>query len=238
MGTRTVKILFWAIFPLFLWDCTSDIEPDPSSIGIDHFPLEIGDFRVYEMETVKFTFSGAADSSVFQLKESVVDSFENQEGGTTFVLNRFSRDNSSDPWVLDSAWSARSNNFRAIVVENNEPYVKLVFPAEENKEWNGNSLNARDEDEYLMEDVFQEFTLEAPDSLNEFFANTITVVQNDFDDKITRTDIRKEVYALDIGLIYKETTILSFCSDPNCLGQEIIESGRYLKQTLIDFGKE
>jgi len=223
---------------LLLGGCDSNIEPDPSSIGIDHFPLAIGDFRVYQMETVKFTFSGDADTSVFQLKEAVVDSFENQEGGITFVLNRFSRDSSLDPWILDSAWSARKNNFQAILVENNEPFVKLTFPAQEDKLWNGNTLNSRGEDVYIMEDVFQEFTLDSPDSLDDLFDNTITVVQSDFDDKITRTDLRKEVYALNIGLIYKETTILSFCSDPNCLGQEIIESGRDLKQTLIDFGKE
>ena len=82
------------------------------------------------------------------------------------------------------------------------------------------------------------FFLFSFDDLSEEWSNTVTVVQGDFDDGITRTDLRTEVYALDIGLVYKSSRIVEFCADPDCLGQEIIEIGSDLEQRLIDFGNE
>ena len=70
------------------------------------------------------------------------------------------------------------------------------------------------------------------------FGNTITVIQNDFRDNITMNDVRTEVYAENIGLVYKNIEILQFCADPDCVGLEIVEVGRKLKQKIIDFGKE
>lgn len=220
---------------LTLQNCNESIEADPSTLGLDHFPLQVGDFRDYKVQQIDYRFNGEVDTSRFQLRENVTDFFVNEEGGNTFLVNRFLRQESEDPWMPDSLQTARKTAFQAIQVENNQPLVKLVFPAEEGKTWDGNGSNGRETDEYQMVDVFQPFTAQ---SGSEQFTNTITVIQNDFDDGITRTDIRTEVYALDIGLIYRSSRIVSFCSDPDCLGQEIIEIGQDWQQSLIDFGTE
>ena len=215
--------------------CSETLEPDPGSLGIDHFPLEVGNYQDYEVQQINYRFSGEVDTMRFQLRVRVADSFGNEEGGTSFLLNRSIREDSLSPWVLDSVWSSRKTAFQAIQVESNQPLVKLVFPFEEEQTWDGNSLNGKNPDEYRMVNVFQPF---ATSSGSEEWSNTVTVVQGDFDDGITRTDLRTEVYALDIGLVYKSSRIVEFCADPDCLGQEIIEIGSDLEQRLIDFGNE
>ena len=190
--------------------CTSDaVEPIDDQVGFNHFPLEVGDFRVFQIDEVLYNFDGQIDSNQFQIKELVADSVTNSEGGITFTIHRFRRMSDTVSFTLDSVWTARRTPIQGIVVENNIPFVKLIFPVEEDLSWDGNVLNTLDFDEYVMMDVFQEFS---PDSLNgTTFSNTITVVQNDFQDQITRNDVRIEVYAKDIGLVYKELEQLSFC---------------------------
>ncbi|MCZ6521759.1 MAG: hypothetical protein O6848_09720, partial [Bacteroidetes bacterium] len=139
-------------------------------------------------------------------------------------------------WSLDSVWTTRRTAIQGIVVENNTPFVKLVFPVDENKTGDGNVLNTKEFDEYQMVNVFREFVIDSLESIS--FGNTITVIQNDFRDNITMNDVRTEVYAENIGLVYKNIEILQFCADPDCVGLEIVEVGRKLKQKIIDFGKE
>ena len=72
----------------------------------------------------------------------------------------------------------------------------------------------------------------------EQYANTIKVIQSDFDDGITRVDLRTEIFTQDIGLVYKNTRKVAFCTDLDCLGLEVIEIGSDWEQSLIDFGSE
>ncbi len=67
------------------------------------------------------------------------------------------------------------------------------------------------------------------------FADCIEVNQNDDDDKIVRTDIRKEVYARDVGLIAREIRILNYCT-AGCIEFGEIESGVEYVQTIKSYG--
>ena len=49
---------------------------------------------------------------------------------------------------------------------------------------------------------------------------------------VTFRDLRKEVYADSIGLVEKEYEQFKFCTVGPCALQEIVQSGRYYKETL------
>ena len=234
--SKWLKYLMGVSFFVSVACSNETINPGGQRVGFDHFPLEIGLFREYEVEEINFLFNGQTDTSNFLLRELIVDSVENVDGTLNYTLHQFSRQDTTQTWSLDSVWTTRRTAIQGIVVENNTPFVKLVFPADENKTWDGNVLNTNDIDEYQMVNVFREFVIDSLESIS--FDNTITVVQNDFRDHITMNDVRTEVYAENIGLVYKEIEILLFCADPDCVGLEIIEVGRKLKQKIIDFGKE
>jgi len=229
------KILFTLFGIVLLWFACNpkELMPDTTRVGFDFFPLQVGNFRVYQVEEITKTVLFGNDTARFQLKESLVDSFPGLGGDIIYLLHRSKRLSASDTWELDSVWAVRRNQSQAVTVESNVPFIKLVFPIDENKIWDGNKLNSMENDAYEMRNLFASF-----DTGLTVFEETLTVIQNEKLDSIDILDFRKEVYGLNIGLIYKSSSLLEWCDDPDCLGQRIIEQGRILKQTIIDYGKE
>ncbi len=229
-GSINYAVIVLVVLSL-LQSCSSDsIEPDTSRVGFDYFPLETGLFRIYDVEDITFSVLGN-DTANFQLKEQVVDSFQNQNGDFTFILHRFSRADDSQPWGLDSVWTARRTPWQAIVVENNVPFIKLSFPIKLDSVWDGNALNIGEKDEYFITELFGSITV------NEQELVTIKVNQEEQEDIIAK-NTRNETYGKDVGLVAKNKVAIEFCNETDCFGQQIIERGSSLKLTLIEFGKE
>lgn len=213
-----------------LVSCDDPLAPDPLATGLSYFPLEVGTYRSYQINSITYSQFAPNDTVEFQLKETVVDSFLVQDQAV-FVLHRFNRLSSEDPWELDSVWTARRNQNHAVVVENNVPFLKMVFPLRINKTWDGNLLNTMPEDEYEITEVEGQMDVTAGS-----FAPVMTIFENNDPDTLIFQDIRKSVYAPEIGLIYKMSSILNFCNlTPDCLGT--LESGIKFEQMLIDYGK-
>ena len=223
-------LLICVIAVLFL-NCSDTIDPDPDVLGYNYFPLNIGDYRTYQVNQITYSLFAPTDTAQFLRKELVVDTFQTQNE-TNFVLHLFSRRSDQDPWELDSVWTARRTQNHAIVVENNIPFVKMVFPVRENKTWDGNLFNAQPMDEYEITEIGG--FLETPAGN---FNNLLTIFENNDPDTLIFQDIRQAVYAGDVGLIYQKSSILNYCNtDPDCLGT--LESGIKFDQILIDYGKE
>ena len=221
---------FLLIF-LLCTSCDSDtLEPDASRLGYNFFPLEKGLFKVYDVEEIQYSVLGF-DTTSYQLKELVADSFLNQTATYTYVIHRFSRPGENAPWGLDSVWTARQTPIQAITIENNISFVKLVFPVKEDVVWDGNVLNANETDEYVIRDLNDTRTY------NDVEVRTVSVLQGDEEDLLIR-DFREEIFAEHIGLVEKTFIQLAFCNDSECFGQKVIERGRALQLTLIDYGKD
>ena len=220
------------IFLLIAAGCSdTELAPDQSKYGYEYFPLSIGTFQIYQVDQIDYLNTGEVVTSNFQVKHEVKESFISAEE-ETFIINRFTRINENDDWEYLNTWQSRKDEFNAIVIEGNQALLKLVFPVEAGKTWNGNSFNAMEQDSYVMD------SLSFPYIINDQeFENTLTVVQADNQDFIVSLDKRFEIYAKDIGLVYKETINLNYCADENCLGQEIVETGMEYRQSLIDYGQ-
>ena len=55
-------------------------------------------------------------------------------------------------------------------------------------------------------------------------------------DSITFRDMRTEVYVDSIGLVFKDYDVVKLCSRPECLGKNIVESGRLYIESLTAHG--
>jgi len=206
--------------------CSSEnLAPDTNRVGFDYFPLQVGDSVLYDVEEINYDIVEEADTSTFLLKTVVADSFISQSGDVTYIIYRYEKDLETDPWQFITAWSAYRNSNQAVVVEENIPYLKLTFPIEDDKMWDGNRLNTMEEDIYILDSIGFAYDDEI------VFDNTVTVIQNNADD-ILQTDRRAEIYASGVGLIYREEVLLNYCSDPNCIGQQQIEDGRVYIQKV------
>ncbi len=225
---------------LLLSGCESEyLAPDTGRSGTDFFPLEVGQYRTYTVEKITFSFLEVPDTSRFFLKEVVADSFLNQTNTPTYRLERFTRTEENQPWQLDSVWTAIKDTRRAVVTENNVPFIKLTFPLRTDLQWDGNVLNTQLEDIYELQPTTEELHHEIESPLDSLLSSSITVIQERSQDTtLAKIDVL-ETYAENIGLFYKKTVRLQFCNtDTACIGQGIIEAGRKFKQTLIAHGKE
>lgn len=194
-------------FSLFLYpllflpfsSCKKDAAVD-SYIGYNYFPLNIGHEIVYDVDSiVKSGFNlGQTDTFRFQIKEVVESYFTDNEGRETARLERYKRNDSSQPWVIHKVWTANLTLNSAEKKEDNITYIKLIFPPKKNRKWNGNARNENDEQEYKITDIHRAETIN-----NLPFDSVITVLQAD-EDNIVYKKFEIEKYAVNAGLVYKE----------------------------------
>lgn len=218
----------------FLVSCERiSVDPDTSRAGYDYYPLEMGSFRIYDVYRINYNFASENDTLQFEVKELISDQYRNQEGDSTFVLQRFSRREQEIYWKLDSIFHIRRTIYQAIELNNNRPIVKMVFPVDEGKKWNSNQLNALETDSFKMVEVHKPFLIQ-----DSAYQKTLTVLLKNIQDTIVHQDVRKEVFALGVGTIYRLVKNLKYCATPDCVGQGIVNTGTFEEMKLKEYGKE
>ena len=210
----------------------SESEPEMQGNDAEYFPLQTGFFQIYSVDETIYTELNPPESFEYELKTEVVDSFANLEGGYTFVIHRSTREAEDDPWQFLDAWSARTNAYQAVLMEGNISYVRIAFPVFKNKEWNGNVLNSLETDSYRIESVGEPYEL----NTGLEFSDVVAIKQEDELDELKR-DQREEVYARNVGLVYKKSIVLNYCDEASCFGQQEINDGVEYVQVLKQYGQ-
>lgn len=205
---------------------------EPVSLGPDFMPLETGRFIVYDVTEQRYSLTAAPTTTTYQLKETVGNSYTDVTGQTAYRLQRYRRATAAATWTPDSLWTARLTDRAAIRTENGVDFVKLQFPVQERDRWNGNQFNQYDDDQYQARQVRQPYTIGS-----QSFDETVQVVQED-DSTLVSRDKRVEVYARQLGLVYKERAQFHYCSTGACLGKAQIDFGVRQVFRLVAYGKE
>jgi hypothetical protein len=216
---------------LALVSCDSGDDAGVPDRGYRYFPLAVGHYQLYDVVEIRYTLRDP-DTARYELHVEMTDAFLNADGDSTYVVYRSKRLPGEVAWTYLETWSARRTSEELVIQEENMPYVKLRFPPYNGQIWNGNAYNTGERDDYQLDSLGQGQTRGA-----QHFDDCVTVLQHDNDDFIVFLDQRKEVYAANIGLIYKETTQLSYCTQPGCLAQQLVEQGVIYKQWLKEYGK-
>ncbi|MCG8306394.1 MAG: hypothetical protein MI975_03320 [Cytophagales bacterium] len=223
--------LLTLLLGLLLSGCSETKDGMPDTSGTNYFPLNVGEYRVYKVDGVRYYSVNDSASFSYFLKESVVDTFTNLEHGKSYKILRKKKMQENDPWTNDSLWTARKDLQTAVMVENNVPIVKLSFPMKDSLSWDGNKLN----DKFAK--AFTAIRVERPYPGKYMeFENSSTVIHEYLPDFIVNWISKKEIFAENVGMVYKENVILIYNQD--AIGAEIIESGiRYYMQ-IVEYGKE
>jgi hypothetical protein len=179
--------------------CHKDSDLPAEDMGYGYFPANTGHWVTYLVDSTAWDdFNDTVYYYNYQIKEVIESEFMDNEGRNTLRIERYKRLTDTNAWIIKDVWFANLTSSTAERVEENERFVKLIFPVREGEQWNGNVYNTLGEENYTFTDVH------SPYSVSQFFFDSsLTVKQFDEQNLIMRRQ-SIEVYAKDIGLIYKK----------------------------------
>ncbi len=232
------------------------IEEPNLDFGYDYFPLDIGNTWVYTADSIIFdpiAFGTKIDTIQFLIRETITDTFRSNSGQLVYRV-KYEEQGKDRNWQVKFIYSAQMEPTRAIRTENNLSFIKIVFPLELGRSWNGNAFI--DEQKIIKvagEPISMFKGWENYSFLEQF--EKIDVNGQSFDDVFkvemanseNLVEFRKanEYYAKGIGLVFQELIILDtqcqVCCNKDlviCNGiswEEKAERGFIFRKTLISF---
>ena len=203
---RKIKyvVLFTSLLCLVFFSCKKEKQP-AVYLGYDYFPNNVGHYVIYQCDSIIVdpfkTTSPKFDTFRYQIKEVIDSLYQNNQGQWTQRIVRYKRTDTTMPWssVLtpEKVWTGTLLSTMAVRLEDNNNYIKLVFPMKLNEQWNGNAMNT------IGTWNYQYTTLNTPAMINgTTFDSTLTVLQQK-DSSFLNYQYYLEQYATGIGLIYK-----------------------------------
>lgn len=231
-------LLYFILFIALACD-NQKVDPVEDSLGLSYYPLKSGNIWTYKVEKQEFFPDGSQKTETFELKYRIIDMFED----SVYSLQVSRRDEPTIEWEIIGLYQTYRNKRIAVLNTGSVSYVKLSFPIELGRTWDGNALNSQEENTYTLDSIGNTFQYE-----DNLYEETVTVIQDYSVDpvKITSDNIAIEVYAMDVGLVFKEERNIDYksCSTlyPECCTQNngekcfgVIQSGTITYQFLIEF---
>ncbi len=174
----------------------------------DYFPLKVGAWIIYNVDSTYYdNFLLTHYTHHFQLKELVASSFTDGSGDLAYSLERYERDSDTLPFVIKNVWTEKVINNRAEKVEENQRFIKLVFPPQFSTTWKGNAFIKPDltsiYTKFLGNWDYEYTAIDAPNSFgsNSFNSTATIVADNEIVPGLQQTNFT-ETYARGVGLIY------------------------------------
>lgn len=198
MTRYRLSILACAI--LLITSCKKD-DPVNVDVGYGYFPGEVGSWIIYDVDSTRwddFEVPMKVTNYKYQIKEVIESTFLDAEGRETLRWERYKWDTITDAWIIKDVWMANKTATTVEMVEENERFIKLIFPVKLTKIWDGNSANILEEWDYQYTEVDVARTIGGLS-----FDSTLVVSQQDYDPYIFK-DFFEEYYAKNIGMIYRK----------------------------------
>ncbi len=241
------SFLVFGLSAVFFVACKETPDNYVPDAGQDYYPLEVGKFVEYQMDSTIYDPNG--DTTVYHstsfLREEIIDTLTDNGGNIVYKIEQYHRTADSLSWAIKKVLSATLVDNQAIRTEDNLQFVKIAFPLSKGNRWNGNSHF----DKSLIVEIAGE-TVEmfkgweyrikdigVADTIGGFqFDETIVVEEADNENLI---ELRQVVstYAKGIGLVARELWILDTQCIDDCVNQsweQKAEKGFILKQTIIN----
>ncbi|WP_051160350.1 hypothetical protein [Cyclobacterium qasimii] len=221
---------YW-LLPLliFMGSCTEEQE-DPEVITSTYYPLAIGNFWDYSVDETIYYGEEDFETESYFYRDEIADFYLNEDKDLVYLFHRKKSLNKTD-WTNEVVYTATFSNNRIIKQYNNLQEIILVYPLAVDFSWNGNALNNNLPESYFIESTGSYI-------LNEFaFPDAVKVRVSEEDDLITIRDNRYAVFANSIGLVESYYEVFQYCSRNDCLGEQIIQEGRFTHLRLINYGK-
>ncbi|SNS27582.1 hypothetical protein SAMN06295967_106132 [Belliella buryatensis] len=207
-----------------------EVEDPTRDLGYDFQPLEVGNFWEYAVEETIVFGENDSETSNFFIRDKVDYTYRNEEGEIVYVILRekgISRSN----YISEGNYALFIRNNALVRMQNNERVVMLAFPPRLGRSWDGRVYSSNQSEQFEI-DLLGGYTLE-----DRNYTQAARVLQEEDDDLITFRDKRYDVYVKGIGQVEHYYEVLTYCSRNDCLGQQLVDSGRKTHMKIINYGR-
>lgn len=220
---RLYYILPICLLTLFVYSCQRHVG-EPLNLKQSFYPNEVGKWIEYDVTEIQHETQ--SDTFRYQIREVITSDFIDDEGRVAQRIERFVRADSTEAWAIKDVWSSVRTSVRAEKIEEDVRYIKMTFPIQYFESWNGNAFNNLNEWTYFYEEI------DEPKTINGFtFDSTVVVNQRD-NFNFVEYENAYEVYAKNVGMVYKQFIDLSI-DNFDILD---IQQGKELEMTVIGYG--
>ncbi|MGI8581530.1 MAG: hypothetical protein ACR2KX_05025 [Chitinophagaceae bacterium] len=229
-----------------LFSCKKENELFTTSTLSDYFPLQVGKYITYNLDSTVYINFGQKDTILkYQVKDSIEKLITDNIGRPAYRIQRYIRKDATRAWVANNTFMAIPTATTIELVENNLRFQKLKLPIKEGYTWKGNSFidtySLNSTTKYLDDWEYTYDSVNVPLTLGSIlFNSTIKVSQRDEflgqDPKLAGTQYAEknysiEKYAKGIGLVFKEFLHWEFQGAQP--GRQAFYSGYGVKLTII-----
>jgi len=220
---KKVKIWLWGLwlFSVAVVSCRKGDEVPPAvDYGYEYFDFSEGKVRIYAVTEIHIDDpAGVYDTLHYFVKEVYAQPFIDDEGRDAMKIFIYRSDSCTDSlWSVPTVYWAVLTGKEAIVYEENVPFVKMCFPVEDGKVWDGNKYNDNGVQEYRISSVV---------------GDSVKVVHQELSSLISE-DVEYEVYAKHKGLTRKVVKHLeAYYDNLNLPIEERLKYGYVYEKKLI-----
>jgi hypothetical protein len=212
------NIILIGLFLMIMISCKKS-NNQAAKMFYSYYPTEVNSWVEYEGRRIIHVDALGSDTAYFYLKEVITEEFIDNQGRTTFRVERFEKDSLHHDYVIKDVWYSNITTTTAEKVEENIRFTKLIFPISGSKSWDGNANNTIEKWTYEYDSIHEPRNYNSLD-----FDSTVKVMQIDNINPF-QYQVAYEVYANYVGLVRK-----SYINIDNGDGDE-------LELTVIDYGK-
>jgi hypothetical protein len=191
----------------------------------NYFPVKIGKSVTYAVDSIYYN---AATCTRYEIKSQqkyvITDSTVDNTGYlpvTSYIMTVYSRPYNGALWKVSRVIILTPTATSLLYAQDNAQFIKLIFPIEQGAIWEGNTNNNFKDPAYAYLNNWNYSYLDYHKSYNNGlvnFDNTVTVLETDqsvnypnYDSLVDAYRIyAKEVYAYNVGMIYKEWTYWTY----------------------------
>lgn len=220
-----IKLTLFLLTLVVLTSC-KEKRGSETDLKQEYFPTTRGLWIEYDVTDIRHDVQ--SDTSIYQLREIIAGDFIDDEGRLAQRIERFWRPDSTQQWEIKDVWTAVRQANRAEKTEEDVRFIKLGFPVDFFKTWNGNAFNTGKEWEYYYKKVDDTLTVGG------IFFDTIAEVNQRNNINFAEYEIASEIYAKHIGLVYKRLIDL----DVNNGNPADIIKGIEYTQVVTDYGQD
>lgn len=193
-------LLIGALLPISA--CKKEVDYEAIDMGYEYFPNRVGAYIDYEVDSIHYGIT--VDTTQFFLREIIAEDFIDQEGNLAVQVERYKKFSMGAEYELTDVWVQLRTSTTGERIEENQRFVRMVFPMDADANWDGNAYNTLDEWTHTYGSIGGSYSL-PPLS----FTDVVRVNQRNNVNLVDQEEAW-EVYARGIGLIHKRFKDIEF----------------------------